>query len=316
VAAGIVPVAHANDGGGSIRIPASCCGLVGLKPTRGRNPLGPALGEIMGGLVQEHVVSRSVRDSAAVLDATGYPDPGDPHIAPRNERPYLVEAATPPGKLRIAVATRSPLGLPVDADCEAAIASTVALLEELGQSVEEASPELDAGGMLVAFMNVWTAGAARDVEFIAAATGRKPGLDNLEGLTFAMYEMGRAISAPQYIQSWAELHKAARVIGRFTSGYDAVLTPTLGQAPLPIGSVDLESRDIMAAFQPVLQFASMTAQYNVTGQPAISLPLHRNAQGLPIGVQFAAKFGEEATLFRLAGQLEAARPWAGSYPSL
>jgi amidase len=316
VAAGIVPLAHANDGGGSIRIPASCCGLVGLKPTRGRNPLGPQLGEIMGGLVQEHVLTRSVRDSAAALDATGYPDPGDPHVAPAKTRPFLEEVGAPPGRLKVAMSTTSFLGAPVHEDCKAAVDQTARLLEELGHQVEEAAPDVDGGALLVAFMTVWSTGAAQLIDAVAGLTGRAPGLDNLEGLTLGIYEMGRAASAPQYLQAWADLHRSARAMGRFTAGYDAILTPTLGAPPLPVGAIDTGGRDVMAAFLPVVQFASMTGHYNVTGQPAISLPLHRNAGGLPIGVQFAAAFGNEAVLLRLAAQLEAARPWSGSYPVL
>jgi amidase len=316
VAAGIVPLAHANDGGGSIRIPASCCGLVGLKPSRARNPLGPMLGDIMSGLIAEHVVSRSVRDTAALLDCTHGPEPGDPYGVAPPARPFLDEVSTQPGRLRIAFSTRNFGGSPLHPECVAAVERTAALCAELGHIVEEASPPVDVGTMTQSFLAIWSAGLAMNIDALAMLNGRAVHERDFEGVTWALYEQGRQISAPQYLISLAMLQIIGRGIGRFHETYDCWLTTTLGAPPIANGSIDLQERDVMKAFQPIIDYVPFTPLQNATGQPSISLPLHWSAAGLPVGVMFTAKLGDEATLLRLAGQLEQARPWADRHPPI
>lgn len=314
VASGMVPIAHANDGGGSIRIPASCCGLFGLKPTRARNPLGPDLGDIMGGLVVEHALTRSVRDSAALLDATCGPDVGDPYWAPPRERPYLEEIGREPGGLRIALTTAAPSGVPIHADCVAAARDAAALCESLGHHVEEASPRFDAGLFGQSFIAIWAAGCTASIDGMAFLTGRAPVEDQFEPLTWALYEMGRQVSGSNYLLAQTMLQRASREVGRFMEQYDVWLTPTLAEPPLPLGSFDSPPGDPLAGLRRAQQFVPFTPIANATGQPAMSVPLSWNAEGLPVGVHFFGRFGDEATLFRLAAQLEAARPSAGRRP--
>lgn len=314
VAAGIVPLAHANDGGGSIRIPASACGLVGLKPTRGRNPLGPDLGDIMGGLVCEGVVSRSVRDTAAALDATHGPDVGDPYAAPPAPRSYLADMKKKPRRLRIAFATKALDGSAMHEDCVAAVKRAASLCEKLGHIVEEASPAIDIAFLTPAFMALWAAGQAALVDSTSLLVGRPPNADELEPLTRAMVDRGRSITASQYLMSVALLQMAGRTVARFHLEYDMWLTPTLGKPPVKLGVIDPMESDVEKAFAPVIDYVPFTAYQNATGQPAINLPLHWNKDRLPIGVQFVGRFGDEATLLRLAAQLEKAAPWSQMRP--
>jgi amidase len=316
VAAGIVPLAHANDGGGSIRIPAACCGLVGLKPTRARNPMGPDIGDFGGGIVAEHVVSRTVRDSAAALDCTQGAEPGDPYAAPPVERPYLEETRTPPGRLRIAFTTRSSTGNALHPECVAAIESTAALLSELGHTVEEAAPDVDVGTFTAAFMAVFASAHAAAIDGFGMLNGRTPSEADFEGFTWALYQHGRQIPATQYHLSMAMLQIASRRIARFHQTYDCWLTTTLGAPPIRIGTVDIQERDLTKGFAPILEYVPFTPIQNATGQPAISLPLHWTRDGLPVGLMFSARFGDEATLFRLAAQLEDARPWRNRRPPI
>jgi amidase len=314
VAARIVPLAHANDGGGSIRIPAACCGLFGMKPTRGRLTLGPDVGDIMSGLVCEHAVTRSVRDSAAFLDATEGPRPGDPYYAARPSRPYVEEIRATPGRLRVAFTTTSFTGTSVDADCIAAVHEAAKLCEELGHEVVEASPAVSGDALTQAFLVLWTAGAAATIDAGAMLVGRSATKDDVEPLSLALAEAGRTHTASTYLMAVATLQYFSRVVARFMEQYDALLTPTLGRAPLPLGSFDAPES---APLQPLLvasEFAPFTPLQNITGQPAMNVPLHWNAEGLPIGVQFGGRYGDEATLFRLAAQLEAARPWVERRP--
>jgi amidase len=316
VAAGIVPLAHANDGGGSIRIPASCCGLVGLKPTRARNPMGPDIGEQLHGFAVEGVVSRTVRDSAAALDCTHGPEVGDPYWAPPVERPFLEEAATPPGRLRIAFTTKDFNGHPLGPDCVAAIESTAKLCEELGHTVEEAVPDLDANLMTASFLAVFTSGIATLIDAFAMLNGRVATEKDFEGLTWALYEQGRQITASQHQISIALLQIISRQVGRFHETYDCWLTTTLGAPPSKNGVIDIQARDPLVGMLPLLNYVPFTPLQNATGQPSISLPLHWTADGLPVGVMFTGRFGDEATLFRLAGQLEKARPWIDRKPKV
>lgn len=316
VAAGIVPIAHANDGGGSIRIPASCCGLVGLKPTRARNPLGPNLGDVMGGLIAEHIVSRSVRDSAAMLDCTHGPEAGDPYWAPPIENPFLWEVGKEPGKLRIAYSVTNLNGQKVHPECEKGVLETVKLLRDLGHEVEEAAPALSMDVLSQAFMALWASGLAMQIEGISMFTGKPPAENDLEGLTRGLYEVGRTISAVQYQMAIVQIQAMARQIAHFMETYDVWLTPTLGAPPIPLGTIDIQERDPIKAFEPIYDYVPFTALQNATGQPAISLPLHWSADGLPVGMMFSGPFGGEALLLRLASQLEVARPWAHRRPKI
>jgi amidase len=316
VAAGIVPFAHANDGGGSIRIPASCCGLVGLKPSRARNPVGPLIGDLLGGLVAEHIVSRSVRDTAAVLDCTHGPEPGDPYFITAPVRPFLEESRTPPGRLRIAFSTKNLGGVALHPECVTAIERTARLCADLGHVVEEAAPSIDMFMMSQSFLNIWFSGIAMSIDAAAMFNGRTPTEKDFEGLTWSIYEQGKQVSAPQYLLAVAMVQMAARQIGRFHETYDCWLTTTLGAPPITIGSIDLQERDLLKAFAPLADYAPFSPIQNATGQPAISLPLHWSAEGLPVGVMFSAELGDEATLLRLAGQLEEACPWRDRRPPI
>jgi amidase len=329
VAAGIVPMAHGNDGGGSIRIPASCCGLFGLKPTRARNPLGPFVGEGWHGMVVEHAVTRSVRDSAALLDATCGPDVGAPYVAPPPERPFLEETKREPRKLRIAVTASSLLGSTVHPDCVAAAQDAAKLCASLGHAVEEAKPPIEKHALTRAWLTLVGAETAAEIEVISRLTSRKPRASDFEPGTWMLAQAGRAFRADELALAVHEIRSLGRAVGRFFERYDLLLTPTLGSPPLEIGALNPKPADlaVLAALRALpnatairkvldtladraFEFASFTPIANATGQPAMSVPLHWNAAGLPIGVQFMGRFGEEATLFRLAAQLEQARPWA------
>lgn len=314
VASRMVPMAHANDGGGSIRIPASCCGLFGLKPTRGRNPLGPDFGDVMSGLVAEHAVTRSVRDSAALLDATSGPDPGDPYWAPPPKRPFIQEVGADPGRLRIAFATSAATGAAIHADCVRAVKDAAGLCSELGHTVEEASPQVNGDMIIQAFTVLWTAGCASILDGVARVTGQTPGPDSVEPLTWALCEMGRKFTASEYLMSLQVIQVSAREVARFFSKWDLWLTPTLAEPPLPLGSFDSPPDSPLMGFARAAAFVPFTPIANMTGQPAMSVPLSWNQDGLPIGMHFVARFGDEATLFRLASQLEAAQPWADRRP--
>ncbi len=316
VAAGLVPMAHANDGGGSIRIPASCCGLFGLKPTRARNPLGPNFGDIMGGLVVEHALTRTVRDSAALLDVTSGPDLGDPYWAPPPKRSFLKEVGAEPGRLRIAFTTRAATGVPVHADCVNAVHDAAALCAELGHEVVERTLTVDGELIAHAFMTIWSAGCAWTIDSAALVLGRKATPAQFEPATWAMYELGQRQTASAYLGAVTILQGISRAVARFFVDYDILLTPTLAEPPLPLGSFDSPLEDPLQAQRRAAAFCPFTPICNITGQPAMSLPLFWNADGLPIGTHFVGRFGDEATLFRLAAQLEAARPWANRRPPI
>ena len=314
VASGMVPMAHANDAGGSLRGPASCCGLFGLKPTRGRNPLGPDYGEFFSGLVAEHAVTRSVRDSAALLDATAGPDVGDPYWAPPPVRPFLQEVGASPGRLRIAFTTVALTDIPVHDDCVSAVREAAALCTDLGHEVVEAAPAVDDELVYQAFTTLRMGGHAWLIDSMALATGRTPTLDQFEPLTWALYEMGRQYSASSYLQALTALQRVARDIARFFVNYDVWLTPTLAEPPLPLGSFESPPDNLLQGLSRLATFSPFMRISNITGQPAMSIPLFWNADGLPVGTHFAGRFGDEATLFRLAAQLESARPWGSRHP--
>lgn len=316
VAAGIVPLAHANDGGGSIRVPAAANGLVGLKPTRARNPLGPDLGDMMSGLIAEGVLTRTVRDTAAALDVTAGNEMGDPYWAPPQSKSYLQEAKTAPGKLKIAFATKSVFGASFDAECVAAIKDTAKLLESLGHHVEEASPPLSGEQLSLAFTPIWAAGVAMLIDGTAMMTGRLPTENDFQGMTWGFYQQGKQVTASQYLMCWFQLQTMSRQVAQFHENYDVWLTTTLGAPTVRNGFLDMQEKDLAKAVAPLLTYLPITAIQNATGQPAISLPLAVSANGMPIGLHFAGRFGDEATLLRLAGQLEQAKPWAGKHPAI
>jgi amidase len=314
VAARMVPIAHATDGGGSIRIPASCCGLFGLKPTRNRNSYAPYAGEGLAGCAVEHVVSISVRDSAAVLDATAGPAPGDPYFAAPPPRPFLEEVGAAPGRLRIALTTRAFNGAPVHDDCSAATTAAAKLCEELGHRVEEAAPAFDIEGLDHNYNLMFAVNAAANIALRARALGRDLDPGGFERVTWAMVEQARAIDAPDYVQMLNRLHGISREIALFFETYDVLLTPTLAEPPVRLGEIDMMSEDLDAYGERLWRFTPFTYPFNVTGQPAMSVPLAWNGAGLPIGVHFVGRYGDEATLLRLAAQLEQARPWAAQRP--
>lgn len=314
VASGMVPLAHATDGGGSIRIPASCCGLFGLKPTRARITAGPEGGEGLNGLANQHVVSRSVRDSAALLDAIAGPMPGDPYMAVPPERPYLEEVGRAPGCLRVAYARAAPTGVPLDPACVAAVEDAARLCEQLGHHVEEAAPAFDALALQRGFEMVFAANTMANIARVTA--GAMPDRDLVEPMTYALAELGRTFSAAEYILNLQSLHRESRRIAGFFSRYDIWLTPTLAQTPRPIGYFDIESGDVRAWLAKLAAFVPFTYPFNITGQPAASVPLYWSADGIPVGCQFAARYGEEGLLLRLCAQLEQARPWFDRRPPM
>lgn len=316
VAAGIVPVAHANDGGGSIRIPAACCGLVGLKPTRGRNSLGPLLGDVMSGLVVEHVVSRTVRDSAAALDATAGYMAGDPYAVSPPARPFRDALGAQSQKLRIAFSTRTPYGSTLDAELADATAATAKLCAALGHEVEEATPQLDVAMLAPAFLAVYAAGLAATIDMVAGFIGRAAGPPDVEAPTWNLYQTGRSITAGQYLLAVGALQRGGRSFATFFEQRDIWLTPTLGLLPPPLGLVDVNDASSTMADPRIAAFAHYNPLYNLSGQPAISLPLQVSKAGLPIGMLFGARYGEESSLLALAAQLETAQPWSKRRPPL
>lgn len=316
VAAGFAPMAHANDGGGSIRIPASCCGLFGLKPTRARNPLGPDYGDLFSGLIADHALTRTVRDCAALLDATSGPDWGDPYFAPPPERPFLEEVGRNPGELRIAFTLETAGEAAVHPDCAKAVREAALLLESLGHNVEEAAPGLPGQMIAQSFMVLWSAGCAFVVDGLSFLTGRAPTPEDFEPLTFALYSLGKKQEASAYLIALALLQRFSREAARFFQRYDLLLTPTLSEPPPPLGTFESPPEDPLRGLRAAEKFVPFTPLANITGQPAMSVPLYWNAEGLPIGVHFAARFGDEATLFRLAAQLEEACPWKHKFPHL
>ncbi|MGD9944135.1 MAG: amidase [Burkholderiaceae bacterium] len=318
VAARLVPFAHASDIGGSIRIPASACGVFGLKPSRARNPVGPLLGEGTGGLPAEHCCSISVRDSAALLDATSAPDHGAPYVAPAKVRPYVDELRAPHQRLRIGVMRRSLTGIDADPDCLAAVEAAVSLCRELGHDVRDESPQISAlPAVTDAFGKIFAVSAALHLASLEAAVGRRAADGELEPMTRAVVELSRHVSATDYVQAQRTLHRMSREMAAFFDEHDLVLSPTMAVPPAPIGALVFEpADDIDTFFARCAPYGCFTAVFNATGQPAMSVPLHWNAAGLPIGVQFAARLGDEGTLFRLAAELERARPWAGCRPPI
>ena len=316
VAARILPAAHGSDGGGSIRIPASCCGLFGIKPTRGRVPMGPAQFEGWNGCSHHHALTISVRDSAALLDATAGMELGSPFFSPSPVRPFLQEVGAPPGKLRIALMLQTPSGTPVDTECKQAALDAAKLCESLGHKVEEKPLPLDGAAMRAAFLSVVQVSLARTLDDAALALGRPLTEKDVEPVTWVMMQAGRAITSLAYSRAIAACHQAGLAMAKFQQNYDVILSPTLAQPPVKLGVLSLSTTNIAAYTKAVTEFSPYTALYNVTGQPSMSVPLSWTSNGLPVGVMFSARFGDEATLFRLAAQLEKAQPWARRRPEL
>jgi amidase len=330
VAVGMVPMASAGDGGGSIRIPASCCGLFGIKPSRGRNPTGPDHGRIWQGAVQEHVISRSVRDSAAMLDMTNGADTGAPYEIRPPEGSYLKEVETEPAALTIAFNTRSPIGTPVHKECIAAVEETARILEHLGHYVEPAEPDIDGMALAKSYMTLYFGEVGADIREMADLLGRKATRADVEPLTWTLGMLGRSFSAAYFVEAMRQWDRAARKIGVFFKKYDLYLCPTMAVPPPRIGELNPSAVEAFAVkavnalrlggllklsgivdqmAEKSLSKMPFTQMANLCGLPAMSVPLYWGAENLPIGVQFVGPFGDEATLFRLAGQLERAKPW-------
>ncbi|HEY2050519.1 MAG TPA: amidase [Caulobacteraceae bacterium] len=313
VAAGIVPAAHASDGGGSIRIPASCCGLFGMKPSRGRVSLAPA-DEGWGGFSIQNVVSRSVRDSALLLDIVSQPQPGDPYWAEPPERPFAEEVERDVDQLKVAFTTQAIASDAIDPVCADAVRDAARLCQELGHHVEEISldwdyePVREAGGLIVA------ANIATLLNNEARRRGHEIGEDEVESYTLALYQRGRSVAASDYIRALQIAHAFGRTAARTFQGFDVLLTSTLGCPPPPVGW--LRGGGPAEYTKRLFHFMPNTQAFNITGQPAMTVPLARTAEGLPLGIQFVGQPAGEGVLFRLAAQLERSRPWAFRRPSI
>ena len=314
VAARILPMAHASDGGGSIRIPASCCGLFGLKPSRGRVPYNPGAGIGWNGLSTQHAVTISVRDSAALLDALSGPEPGDSVVPPKAHGAFLDAAKRAPGPLRIALIEAAPTGVAVHPDCQAALAGAARLCESLGHRIEPASLKLDPAAIASAFGASIAVDIFNRLERRAAEIGRPVREDEVEKVCWAMARRGPSVTGQAYAEARRTFDAAAVEVARLLETYDLFLSPTLAEPPGPLGRLGLSPPDLGDYNRAIAAFTPFTALQNQTGVPAMSVPLHWNAEGLPIGVMFTAPFAREDLLFSLAGQLEAARPWADRRP--
>lgn len=316
VAVGMIPFANASDGGGSIRIPASCCGLVGLKPSQGRTTMGPARAEV--GLGVELGVSRTVRDTARLLDAVRGPGIGDTVIAPAPERPYVHEVGADPGRLRIGLLDVHPRGDFVHEDCVAAVRAAASMLEGLGHAVEPAWPDCLADTTLLdKFMALWATQMAIAARGFGETLGREVTADDIEPVNWVLVEQAQRLSAIDYAAAQAAGWAFRRALQQWwADGWDLLLTPTLAEPPLPLTEFENDADHPTAPMRRAGRFAVFTPPFNMSGQPAISLPLHRNAEGLPIGIQLAAAYGREDVLIRVASQLESAHPWSSHHPTI
>ncbi|MEO8039703.1 MAG: amidase [Betaproteobacteria bacterium] len=316
VAAGIVPAAHASDGGGSIRIPASCCGLFGLKPTRARNPAGPDRGDGWSGMSTEHVVSRSVRDSAALLDATRGPDVGAPYFAPPPVRPFLEEVGADAGRLRIGLWTDAADGVALHPEVMRAVREAARLAEGFGHRVEEVVPRFIDESYAEAFRTIIGGNVAMSLHNHAARMGKSVAPDQLETITGLLAALGQSQSAMDYARAVQTMQRVGRRVGAMFADFDVLLAPTMPDPPQRLGYFRMTTDDPAAEGPKVGRATMFTSVFNASGNPAASLPLHWTPEGLPVGVQIVGRYGDEATLFRLAAQFEAARPWFDRRPAL
>jgi amidase len=315
VASGIVPMANASDGGGSIRVPASCTGLFGLKPSRGRMPLGPPLTERWLGLVTPHAITRSVRDSAALLDATWGIEPGSRYTAPGPPNgSFLAETKRAPGKLRIALVVSSSFGTPVDTECVAAARETARLCESLGHHVEEVAPVLDVNALTSGILAVIMTAVAQSLRDRGTERGKVVSAEEVETVTWIYADQGRKATALMIADANTAFQAASIAMATFLTQFDLLLSPTLAKPPAKLGVLGLSPPDLAAYTKEVISYSPFVAMANMTGQPSMSVPLHWTADGLPVGTLFTARYGDEATLLRLAAQLERARPWVHQRP--
>lgn len=315
VAARIMPMAHASDGGGSIRTPASCCGLFGMKPTRARTPLGPGKLEGWSGLSTAHAVTISVRDSAALLDAIAGPELGSPYAAPSHGS-FLAAVRSRPKKLRIALMRKPHNGQDVNPECLTAVERAAKLCEDLGHTVIEQAPAIDVNTWNAAFGTAVAVAIRQALEDRARILGRECRQDDVEPVTWMISQSARAIDGVALARARESMASLGRVMAEFLQAFDAILSPTQAQPPVEIGRLDLSPQSFESFARDVTQFSPFTSLANVTGQPAMSVPLHWSADGLPVGVMFAGRFGEEELLFRLAAQLEEAAPWRQRRPPI
>lgn len=316
VASGILPATHATDSGGSIRIPASCNALVGLKPTRALLAYGPHRGDAAHGISHEHAVTRTVRDCAAILDATAGPDVGAPYFTQRPAETFLDSITRAPAPLRVAYTLQDFSGQPVHAECRAAVEAAAQLLAGLGHHVEPATPAFDYDALFQAVMTIMMTGLAANVGAREQQLGRAARTDELERVTHAAVARGRTISGVQYASQFPLINREVRRIGQFFEQVDILLTPTMAAPPPRLGSLSTDTDDLDAFIRSSFGLAPFTTPFNATGQPAISLPLHWTAGGLPVGVQLVGRFGADAGLLALAAQIEQAAPWFDRVPAL
>ncbi len=314
VAAGTVPVAHGSDGGGSLRIPAACCGLVGLKPGRGRVSSGPAVGDSV--LTQQGILTRTVADTAAILDVMAGYEPGDATWAPPPAEPFAAQAARDPGRLRIALALEPPIEAPLDPQAERAVGGAAELLESLGHSVEQVRAPWADTDLLLPFTKIFSTRFALDIREGSRLSGLPAGPETVEPLSLALRELVEKMTATDYLEALVTLQRAARSIIEELRSFDAILLPALAQRPVRIGEIDACSDDPLEDFGRSGLFTPYTALFNVSGQPAISLPLFEGDEGLPLAAQIAGPPAGEGLLLSLSAQLEAARPWADRRPAV
>ena len=316
VAARLVPMAHANDGAGSIRVPASACGVFGFKPSRSRNPLRPHTSDLIIPIVSEHAVTRSVRDSAALLDATSGDDRHAPYRAPAPPRPFLAETALAPGRLRIGFTGVPPIDVPVARECRDAVDDAARLCEGLGHDVVERAPEIDGPRLRAGLEVFWSVMASASVNAARELAGGSLEPDDVEPTTWRLAEAGDGHTGADYLDALTAIQEVLDTYTRYFDDCDVLLTPVVAEPPPPLGSYDFDPDRPDRHLQRIWEHCPFTPLANMAGQPAMSVPLHWTAGGLPIGAHFVAPLGEDGRLFRLAAQLEAARPWSARRPPL
>lgn len=316
VASGMLPATHATDSGGSIRIPASCNGLVGMKPTRGLNPFGPHRGDAAHGISHENAVSRTVRDTAAILDITAGPDVGAPYFSAPPEGGFVAAIARPPRRLRIGFWPRTFHDAPVDDACAEAVRRAASRLEGFGHAVEEAKPDFDAKLMVDSMMTVLMTGLGPMLGMVERQRGRPIAADDLEPLTHAVLARARVTGLDVYLMNLTRMQLEVRRMAAFFETYDVLVTPTMASPPPRLGSLPTDNDDVDGFLDKLYTLCPFTMPFNASGQPAISLPLHWSDEGLPVGVQFVGRYGQDATLLQLAAEMERAEPWSGRRPGV